>query len=205
MSPRTAHTGLKAALASAAAVALLSTGAAFAASGHAPWARTPAAATAATSDHAMPSHPVLPSHSVPTDDPSEGAGDTGDGPDAHALWGLCTAYQAGAKADHGAALSSPAFVALAQAAGGADHVADFCATLPKPGSDRAHPTHPAHPSDGATPTRPTQAASPTHPASPSHPAPTHPSSPDHPDSSSHPVSSSHPTAPASHPSAHTHP
>ena len=40
---RSTRTGLKAAFGAAAAVALLSTGAAFAASGHAPWSASPAA------------------------------------------------------------------------------------------------------------------------------------------------------------------
>ena len=137
MSPRGAHAGLKAALASAAAVALLSTGAAFAASGHAPWAQTPTSGAAASSHRATPTHPT-PSHSADdeSDGPSEGAG---DGPDTHAWWGLCRAYQAGGKADHGHALESSAFVALAEAAGGADQVEDFCATVSKPGAQVSHP------------------------------------------------------------------
>ena len=201
MNPRAARTGLKAALASAVAVALLSTGAAFAASGHAPWSHAPASATAATSDHTTPTHPTPPAESEPTDDPSESAG---DGPDAQAMWGLCRAYLAGAKADHGQALSSPAFVALVLVAGGADQVADFCTTLPRPGSDRVHPTRPAMPSQAVSPTRPTQAAPPSHPASPSHSAPASPPS-SHPNPTSHPDSSSHPTAPQSLPSARSHP
>src|SRR4051794_22187704 len=56
MSP--ARTGLKAALASAAAVALLSTGAAFAASGHAPWAHAPVSVAGASADHSKPTHPT---------------------------------------------------------------------------------------------------------------------------------------------------
>lgn len=208
MNPRAARTGVKAALASAAAVALLSTGAAFAASGHAPWAHAPAAsAVASTADHSQPTHPVPPSHSVPTEGQSESTGGT---PDAHAMWGLCTAYLAGAKADHGHALQSPAFVALELAAGGSDNVATFCATLPTPGGDAAQPSHPAHPTH---PAMPTQAASPTHPAAPSHPAPpshpvapsSHPTAPSHPASPSHPVSSSHPAAPVTHPSARSNP
>ncbi len=209
MTPRAARTGLKAALASAGAVALLSTGAAFAATGHAPWSNGPTpASAAATADHTMPTHPTRPSHSVPTDDPSQRAG----GPDAHAMWGLCRAYQAGAKATHGRALQSPAFVALELAAGGADQVATYCATLPTPGgadaapSQPAHPTHPTHPTH---PAKPTQAASPTHPTHPAHPAPpSHPApshqTPSHPRSSSHPLPPSHPS-PDSHSTARSHP
>lgn len=211
LTPRAARTGLKAALASAAAVALLSTGAAFAATGHAPWSHAPASASAASSaDHPASTRPTRPTHSVPTADESGGAGGT---PDAHAMWGLCRAYLAGAKATHGQALQSPAFVALVLAAGGSDQVATFCAGLPTPGGDRgqpAHPTHPAKPTQAATPTRPTHPAHPTHPtqaATPSHPAPpsTHPTRPSHPSPPSHPVSPSHPVAPTSHPTARSHP
>ncbi|MFZ2017004.1 MAG: hypothetical protein WAV00_24565 [Nocardioides sp.] len=201
-SPRAARTGLKAALASAAAVALCSTGAAFAATGHAPWSKAPGSASAAsTADHSLPTHPTHPAHSLPTDDPSESAGGS---PDVHVMWGLCRAHQSGAKDAHGAALQSPAFVALAQAAGGADQVVTFGATLPRPGGDNAAPSHPAHPTH---PVKPTQAATPTHPthpAKPSHPAPTHPT-PSHPSSTSHPVPPSHPAAPHSHSTARSHP
>jgi len=188
MSKPSPRAGLKAALASAGVVALMSTGAAFAASGHAPW--SPAAAGRPT---------AIPSHSHPTDDPSETAtgepsesddpsapgSDGTTGPDAHALPGLCRAYAAGQKADHGDALSSPAFAALVTAAGGTDGVSGFCASLaPAPN----HPTHPAMPS---------------HPAHPSHPvAPTHPT---HPAAPTHPASTSHPSAPVDHPGPTSHP
>src|SRR6266498_1956260 len=46
-----------------------------------------------------------------------------------ALVGLCRAYTAGAGSDHGAARKSPAFTALASAAGGADQVDGFCKAL----------------------------------------------------------------------------
>jgi hypothetical protein len=194
--------GLKAAIASAGVVALMSTGVAFAASGHAPWSGAAAGGPTA-----------IPSHSHPTDDPSDGTTDdptddpTGDptddqsetagdeptesddtsatdatdaaSPDAHAYPGLCRAYAAGQKAEHGNAWSSPAFTALIAAAGGPDALSAFCASLaPAPG----HPTHPVHP---------THPAKPTHPAHPGHPAkPTHPTHPGHPAKPTH--------------SAHTH-
>ena len=165
---RSARTGLKSAIAASVAVGLMSTGVAFAASGHAPWSNGGAAAT---STHAAdPTHPTHPTH--PTDDPSDDPSDSGStGPDAHAFPGLCRAYSAGQKADHGKALESPAFSALVSAAGGADNVAAFCATFTTgPGASHpAHPTHPAKPTQAASPThpaKPTKAASPTHPAKP---------------------------------------
>lgn len=193
MSKPSPRAGLKAAIASAGVVALMSTGAAFAASGHAPW-------SAAASGRPT----TIPSHSHPTDDPSETATDETSestdptapesggttGPDAHAYPGLCRAYAAGQKNDHGDALTSPAFVALVTAAGGPDAVTDFCASLaPAPG----HPTHPAKPSHPVAPSH----AVPTHPVH-THPVPTHPVP-------SHPDSTSHPSAPATHPGHGSHP
>ena len=54
------------------------------------------------------------------------------------LRGLCTAYQAGATANNGKALSNPAFSSLVAAAGGKDEVAAYCTKLVG-----APPTHPA--------------------------------------------------------------
>jgi len=182
---RSARTGLKAAFAAAAAVALLSTGVAFAASGHAPWSASPAAAGAST--HAVdPTHPTHPSDSDdPSDDPSDGPTDVSGstGPNVHALGGLCRAYMSGNKSEHGRALQSQAFTALVAAAGGSDGVEAFCATVSHGPS--AHPTHPAKPSQAASPTRPTHPAKPTEAATPTHPAskaviPTHPAAPSHP-------------------------
>jgi hypothetical protein len=179
---RSARTGLKAAFGAAAAVALLSTGVAFAASGHAPWSASPAAAGAST--HAAdPTHPAHPSESDdPSDEPSDGpsdqsSGDSGStGPNVHAFGGLCRAYMSGNKAEHGRALQSQAFTALVTAAGGSDNVEAFCATVPHGPS--GHPTHPAKPSQAASPTRPTHPAKPSEAASPTHPArPTHPALP----------------------------
>ncbi len=124
MSPRTARTGLKAALATAGVAALLSTGAAFAAGGHAPWSRSTAGGSTSHATHPTHStHPVSPS----------GGSSTAGGPKAHGYVGLCRAYAAASKATHGHAPTGHAFAALVTAAGGADHVATFCAALPKPG------------------------------------------------------------------------
>jgi hypothetical protein len=102
------------------------------------------------------------------------------GPDATpspSLIGLCTAYLAGAGAEHGKALQSPAFTALITAAGGQDKVDAYCTglgvTAPGPdhgtGSPTAHPTgEPSHPDPTEHPTSksPHPTGEPTsHPAS----------------------------------------
>src|SRR5215212_3258757 len=172
---RSARTGLKAAVAAAAAVGLLSTGAAFAASGHAPWSKPSAAPASSTqtTDTADPSDPTQPTDpgdpsSGPSEDSSQNSSQ-GTGPNAHAFGGLCRAYTSGNKAEQGQALESPAFAALVAAAGGADNVATYCGTVTS-GPSGSHPTHPAHPTQAVTPTHPTHPAHPTQGASPTHPA-----------------------------------
>src|SRR5580765_3441353 len=108
-----ARTGFKAAVVSAGAVLLLSSGVAFAATGHTPWQAPEARAGAHIA--------------VTSDAPSDGGTPTTD-PHTHGFRGLCHAYLSGDKAIHGRALQSPAFVALVTAAGGVDAVAGFCAT-----------------------------------------------------------------------------
>jgi hypothetical protein len=186
LSTRSSRTGLKAMVASAGAVALMSTGVAFAASGHAPWSAAGSPSQAADHSHAA-------------DDPSTGeteAPETGStngtdvtiSPNEHALPGLCRAYASGNKTEHGQALQSPAFVALVTAAGGADNVTAFCAALlPGPSAQPSHPVSPTHP---VSPSHPTGA--PTAPVSPTHPtSPTHPVSPSHPTESAHSTGTSH--------------
>ena len=193
---RSARTGLKAAIAAAGAVGLLSTGVAFAASGHAPWSASPAATDAST-HAAAPTHPTHPSHSTdPSDDPSESPGDDSGstGPNVHAFGGLCRAYMSGNKADHGKALQSPAFMALVTAAGGVDNVTAYCATVSHGPS--GHPTHPAKPTRAASPTHP---AKPSKAASPTHPAPTHPVEPGGGASPTLPVHPSRPAGSSTHP------
>jgi hypothetical protein len=199
---RSARTGLKAAVAAAGAVGLLSTGVAFAASGHAPWSQLSAASGSST--HAAdPTRPTHPTHRTggPTDDESQSTG-----PNAHAFGGLCRAYSSGNKTEHGKALESPPFVRLVTAAGGADNVAAFCGSLATSGRSGTHPNHPGHPTKGASPTHPvhpahpshpTQAASPTHSSHPSHPShPTQAASPTRPAHPSHPTQAATPTHPA---------
>jgi hypothetical protein len=200
MSPApSARTGLKAALASAGAVALLSSGVAMAASGHAPWSpdtvrHAGGAASSHTADPSHPAHPTHPAH--PSGGPVDGSS-AASGPNEHAFGGLCRAYTSGNKAEHGKALESPAFTALVTAAGGLDNVAAFCGTVTSGPSG----SHPAHPTQGASPTHPVH---PTHPTHPSHPTqgsqPPHPTHPSHPTQGS---TSTHPTHPT-HPSHPTH-
>jgi hypothetical protein len=121
-----------------------------------------------------PLAPSNPGHSTPG--PSRGSGS--DATPSPSMIGLCTAYLAGAGADHGKALESPAFSALITAAGGKDNVDAFCAALgvTAPGSGR-----------GA--------------GSPSGQPTTQPGATDHPtaEPTAHPDSTDHPTGPPSHP------
>jgi hypothetical protein len=78
-----------------------------------------------------------------------------DGP-SPSLVGLCHAYSAGNKAEHGKALESPAFKALIQAAGGNDKVDAFCDTLlasAGPDASKSHPNgsdNTDHPKGGSS-------------------------------------------------------
>jgi hypothetical protein len=191
-------TGLKAAAASLAAVVAMSSGVAFAATGHVPFVEKLKQVTRQVTGQSA-------------DDPTassqarrhEGDSTTPNGPKAAALPGLCHAFARGQKATHGHGLEARPFTALVEAAGGAERVADFCAALPPSRHGKAtHPGHPAHPSDApshgprdgpstsdpgethptkpAHPTKPTQASEPTHKPKPSHdPKPTHQPKPTH--------------------------
>jgi hypothetical protein len=69
---------------------------------------------------------------------SRGADDK-DGP-SPSLVGLCHAYSAGNKAEHGKALENPAFGALIEAAGGKEKVEAYCVlVLASAGPDKSHP------------------------------------------------------------------
>jgi hypothetical protein len=189
---RSARAGLKAMVASAGAVVLMSTGVAFAASGHAPWSSAGSPSQAGDHTHAA-DDPSTGETEGPESAPTDGT-DATMSPNEHAFPGLCRAYASGNKTEHGKALESPAFVALVTAAGGADQVTAYCASLVPQHPQGSHPTHPAKP---------------THPASPSHPtgAPSHPTGAPttHPASPTHPVSPSHPTgAPNTHPAGSPH-
>jgi hypothetical protein len=73
------------------------------------------------------------------DGSAEGQGSAA-GPDAAAAAraGLCRAWQAGQGADHGQKADAVAFQALAEAAGGADHIATYCQDVTAGASADAH-------------------------------------------------------------------
>jgi hypothetical protein len=86
------------------------------------------------------------------------ASDHATGPDASgaARHGLCQAWAAGQGDDHGRRSDAPAFQALADAAGGADQVAAYCAA--ETAGSEAHGQRPASPPGGdehAKPSPPT--------------------------------------------------
>jgi hypothetical protein len=118
-----------------------------------------------------PLAPENPGQSAPGPDHSNGSNAT----PSPSMVGLCTAYLAGAGADHGQALENPAFTALVTAAGGADGVDAFCEELgvTAPGSDRGEgPTD--HPSGKPTDVGPSELPTPSHPTGPPTPLPATP-------------------------------
>jgi len=132
----------------------------------------------AESDSSTDASPTVPSV-PPTDgtstsssaDETSGSAEPSGAVLSPSLHGLCTAYLAGVANSHGKALQNPAFTVLINAAGGADGVSGYCATLLS--SSAAHPgkpsTHPAHPTHPAMPTQ----ASNTRKAQPTQPSATH--------------------------------
>jgi hypothetical protein len=215
---RSVRTGLKAALAAAGAVGVLSSGIAFAATGHVPLVdKVISAARHLPGVH----HPTPSEHGLGPKGDSATPGDQGDKgtskePKPAQLHGLCRAYTKGQKATHGHALENGAFTRLVKVAGGPDQVEAYCASLPPkthqggPGpsnptqgtpSDEpsdgnthpahpTHPTHPTHPSHPAHPSHPTQGSSPT-----KKPHPTHPTKKPHPTHPTHPTKKPHPEKP----------
>jgi len=85
-------------------------------------------------------------HPTQTTGAHPGAAATPVGPDATgpAAFGLCTAW-AHAKAHGTHSRQSVAFRNLAAAAGGASHVAAYCAAVPHPGASSSHSSHPTGP------------------------------------------------------------
>jgi hypothetical protein len=94
-------------------------------------------------------------HGKPTDkdkpkgneDKQEGKDTNGNPSPSPSLVGLCNAYTAGQKSEHGKALENPAFSALVTAAGGKENVDKFCddlLTVAKPGhpEDKPSKDHP---------------------------------------------------------------
>jgi hypothetical protein len=98
----------------------------------------------------------------PTGKPSAGPGGANGSP-SPSLVGLCHAYLAGAGADHGKALDSPAFTVLITTAGGKEKVDVYCTNLlagpsgdVKPDQAGSRPTGaPTSHSPGAPTARPT--------------------------------------------------
>jgi cell division septation protein DedD len=176
-------TGFRAAAASVAAVLAMSSGVAFATTGHLPFAgplRQLTGQGSAGHSHdalvrrrgASPEGDVGAPSSVPT----------------QALQGLCVAYHRGQKASHGHALETRPFAGLLAAAGGADHVDGFCASLPPRGNTSAHPT----------PSSATHPGEPTHDVTRSAGPTTHPTQ----EPTSHPTRAPSPTL-ATHPTGRT--
>jgi hypothetical protein len=112
-----------------------------------------------------PFAPANPAHSTPA---PGGPTNRPDATPSPSLVGLCTAYLAGAGADHGKALESPAFSALITAAGGKDNVDAYCAGrgVTAPGSTHSTSEPSEHPTGQPT----------THPGPSEHPTgePSHP-------------------------------
>ncbi|NBH03102.1 hypothetical protein, partial [Amycolatopsis sp. SID8362] len=142
--------------------------------GHSP--ASPAASThaQAPADPSDVAKTHAPDGSRPADQPSP----------SPSLVGLCHAYSAGDKSEHGKALESPAFAALITAAGGKDGVDGYCDTVlkeeaSKPGHSTASPGQPTNPGNsdngkdhGTVPTHPTGAPE-THPSGPPATRPSH--------------------------------
>ena len=202
-----ARRGVKAALAAAAAVGLLSSGVAFAATGHVPFAGTVKQfARQLTGQDDLNRGDS--GHRAHQGDGRQGPkGDQAGLPRSPkavaALQGLCHAYARGQKTSHGTALHHRPFQTLVTAAGGEDQVTDFCASLPakahQGGPGPAHPStgpsdqpsHPAHPTKPAHPTQPAHPTKSAHPTQPAHPTkstqPTHDPEPTHPTKKPHPT------------------
>lgn len=167
---------LSARAAAAAAVAALGIGgfatAAFAGALPAPaqqFAHHTIGAPAAHASQPTSTHASQPTSTHPS------ATDTPAGPDATgpAAFGLCTAWTH-AK-EHGTTKQKAvAFRNLAQAAGGAGNVADYCGTVPHPGASHSRST--GKPSSHPTPPHPTGPPS-SHPTGPPSSHPTGPPTP----------------------------
>jgi hypothetical protein len=101
-------------------------------------------------------------------DAASSAGKSGDhatGPDASgaARHGLCQAWLSGQGDDHGRRADSPAFQALAAAAGGADQVAAYCQADASASATHGQPAAP--PGSGQAKTSPPTTGPPTSPGS----------------------------------------
>src|SRR5690242_7436578 len=122
-SPRRA---LQALVATGGVVAVMSTGIAVAASGHAPWSHTPGPAASAGRHGAVGDDE---STSRPGSTATSSATTTAPAARTHGLRGLCRAYAAARVAEKDRALAGPAFAGLVAAAGSVDAVPAFCGVV----------------------------------------------------------------------------
>jgi hypothetical protein len=140
----------------------------------APWSE-PAVEAPPTTSRTPPSTRVPATPSAPGTR-SATAGAPEQGPKATrpapSLAGLCQAYRAQAGRGAGRALENPAFAALVRAAGGREHVDEYCATTTTTEEDRKRdrPAAPPAPATPATPFTDPGAATPSAPP-PQRPAP----------------------------------
>ncbi|MGW5714807.1 hypothetical protein ACWEVP_01470 [Amycolatopsis sp. NPDC003865] len=121
----------------------------------------------AASEHARPA--AGPSPAATSAHPGEGTPAASPASPSPSPAGLCHAYEAGSKDEHGKALDSPAFTALITAAGGRTNVDAYCAALLEQESPgRGHTTGPGNADNGkghAAATHPNGPPA-THPAGP---------------------------------------
>ncbi|MGW4528795.1 hypothetical protein [Amycolatopsis sp. NPDC004378] len=107
---------------------------------------------------------------------STGTTGASGGSPSPSLAGLCHAYSAGDKAEHGKALDSPAFTVLITTAGGKDKVDAYCAkTLTEEAGHGSNGTEsPSATNDHTPPPHPTEGQGDTHRNVPTVTKPTHP-------------------------------
>jgi len=108
---------------------------------------------------------------------AKGAGAVPSGSPSPSLVGLCHAYTAGAGADHGKALESPAFTVLVTTAGGRDKVDAYCAKVVADAdhaSKSAVPARPPAANGHSAQPHPTGGQGDTHKTVPTVTKPTHP-------------------------------
>jgi hypothetical protein len=193
-SSRSPRAGLKAAAASVAAVVAMSSGVAFATTGHVPFAETLKQVTRQVTGQGSDDGTDGRTGGTHGRKTSDGESTGPNGPKAVALHGLCRAFVRGQKATHGHALETRPFTSLVQAAGGAEQVESFCAALPPKHDPATNPSHPTHPSHPAHPT-----VGPSGSPAPSEPGSTHPTKPVHPTKQTHPAEPTHEPKPSHSP------
>ncbi|NBH07733.1 hypothetical protein [Amycolatopsis sp. SID8362] len=169
----------KLAVAAAAAAAVTVGGvAAVAATGNFPGSTdehatsTPATATASGKPSVSTTEAAEASHGE-----GKSTGAEPSGSPSPSLVGLCHAYTAGDKAEHGKALENPAFTVLITTAGGKDNVDVYCTKVLADADDASTSAEPATPSaanDHTTQPHPTEGQGDAHKNEPTVTKPTHP-------------------------------